>query len=487
MGDLIANLLGLAQQDPAGARGLIEKIVKASPRSLDARRLRAQIHAYAGDLPGALREYEAAAAMAPSAADFPCRLGAARAETGRYDLAYEAYRRAWEGSGGAFAAAMTASMLHRLGRIQEALDVGHRALLKVSRSDPERWGLLRLLTRLLRDGGAPLAAERIQQDLLLEYQAGSPVLATWLLERDAVQSFPDWRTHESLDTLARAIGDYAAEAHGALAFPDTFRLPAERGPFEAYAAASPQARFVVRAPVGPTRTLRLAQGPSSLGEGESAIAQRRVERPLLMGGRRAELRIFVCVTSHAPLRAYVFREGLAYLAPGSYDEEPDTLLGYATPAETIAVSSGRRPDVWRLSEYWRALGAEDERKRPIWTRIRSLASHFLRSVAGQGLFQKQASHPLRAFAPKLFALDFTLDAATQPWLMAYRENWRRAEAKESALYETLSRAVFEMTTFCVLDDRIAPDALSGLLRDKAAFLTREAAGERALSGEFEAL
>ena len=51
------------------------------------------------------------------------------------------------------------------------------------------------------------------------------------------------------------------------------------------------------------------------------IVQRYIERPLLVDGLKFDLRIFVLVTSFAPPRAWIYREGIARFCGTPYSTE----------------------------------------------------------------------------------------------------------------------------------------------------------------------
>lgn len=58
-------------------------------------------------------------------------------------------------------------------------------------------------------------------------------------------------------------------------------------------------------------TVYLVQNLSDLVYYSNAVVQRYVQNPLLIGGYKFDLRLYVCVPSFRPLTIYLYREGLA--------------------------------------------------------------------------------------------------------------------------------------------------------------------------------
>ena len=53
---------------------------------------------------------------------------------------------------------------------------------------------------------------------------------------------------------------------------------------------------------------------------ESYVIGRYIENPLLMGGRKFDLRLYVLVTSFRPLKVYLYKHGFGRFCTAKYDD-----------------------------------------------------------------------------------------------------------------------------------------------------------------------
>ncbi|CAN0478706.1 unnamed protein product [Laminaria digitata] len=58
---------------------------------------------------------------------------------------------------------------------------------------------------------------------------------------------------------------------------------------------------------------------------EAYLISRYIENPLLVGGRKFDLRIYVLVTCYRPLRVYLFVHGFARFCTPKYTSDVDEL------------------------------------------------------------------------------------------------------------------------------------------------------------------
>ena len=250
------------------------------------------------------------------------------------------------------------------------------------------------------------------------------------------------------------------------------------------------------------RGISVTRDVGALAERTDVLAQRYIERPYLVDGRKGHIRLYGLVTSVNPLRAYLYREGIVRFAPEPYDlseigianvhgHVTNTALHRGHPALEVSQDPARENvgHVWTLSAYLKRIKADGCNVPAVRRAFRQLANDFLDMLDAEGLFQRQASAgPSRSFGCKLFGLDVLLDAEGQPWLI---EVERMPEIFGPPLVElihgALFRTVFEMSCGLLLDDALPADQVAAIAKDPEALARREAEHEFAYRGLFEPL
>ncbi|XP_012272685.1 probable tubulin polyglutamylase TTLL2 isoform X2 [Orussus abietinus] len=149
-----------------------------------------------------------------------------------------------------------------------------------------------------------------------------------------------------------------------------------------------------------------------------AVVQRYIEKPLLIGGYKFDLRLYVCVPSYRPLTVYLYREGLARFATDKFSldilDNPYSHLtncslnklgpGYSQKKERVG--SGCKWTLRQLRRYLEQVGHEDWF---LWQRIACIVSLTILSQA--------AGIPKSANCFELFGFDILIDENLKPWLL----------------------------------------------------------------------
>lgn len=133
------------------------------------------------------------------------------------------------------------------------------------------------------------------------------------------------------DALATNL-NIMIETHGKKHFPfvpDCFVWPRERNAIIAAITKSNGKPWILK-PAGSSQgkgvaiITRLSQLPSD-GSGanhdDNWVVEKYIDNPLLMDGKKFDLRLYVCVTSFHPLKIYLHQEGLVRMATEPYSNE----------------------------------------------------------------------------------------------------------------------------------------------------------------------
>ncbi|CAG9466879.1 unnamed protein product [Pedinophyceae sp. YPF-701] len=153
--------------------------------------------------------------------------------------------------------------------------------------------------------------------------AKSPEEYKSLLPFQRINHFPGTWELGRKDRLYRSIARMRRLKGAAFDFvPPFYVLPDEWTEFRSYMSRNPKAMYI-RKPVASSRGrgVRMVVNPNKLPRNKEFMVQRYIENPLLVDGRKFDLRLYVVVTCLDPLRVYVYEEGLVRFASTAYSTD----------------------------------------------------------------------------------------------------------------------------------------------------------------------
>ena len=122
-------------------------------------------------------------------------------------------------------------------------------------------------------------------------------------------------------------------------FPVTYNMPGEYSLFVEEFKRQPNSIWIMK-PIGKcqgkgiflfTKLPQVSQWKSEYRwkpdnpQAEPYVVQKYINNPLLVGGKKFDLRIYVLVTSYSPLTAYLYRTGFARFTHHRYSSNPEDI------------------------------------------------------------------------------------------------------------------------------------------------------------------
>ncbi|XP_057326655.1 probable tubulin polyglutamylase TTLL2 [Microplitis mediator] len=203
--------------------------------------------------------------------------------------------------------------------------------------------------------------------------------------------------------------------------PVGYNLPSEYTKLAADCSRSEKdERVWICKPVGQSqgRGIFLFRRLSDLTYDSTAVVQRYIERPLLIGGYKFDLRLYVCVPSFKPLVIYIYNEGLARFATEKFslDNLSDPFrhltnfalnkLGPGYSQKKERVGAGSKWSFRQLRRYMNQSGLHDWF---LWQRIACLIT--------LTIISQTAGIPETSNCFEFFGFDVLIDADLKPWLL----------------------------------------------------------------------
>lgn len=151
---------------------------------------------------------------------------------------------------------------------------------------------------------------------------------------------------------------------------------------------------------------------------ERYIVQRYIDRPLLIGGKKFDMRIYALVTSFAPLTVWLYRDGFARFASTRYSMLNCDISNNLVHLTNVAVqkhgelydgdNTGGKMDLTALKKYLCTVYGEVVTDRA-FVGIENIIVHSLRAVSSCMINDSQSF--------ELYGYDVLLDSELKPWLI----------------------------------------------------------------------
>ncbi|XP_072929682.1 tubulin polyglutamylase TTLL5 [Epargyreus clarus] len=240
--------------------------------------------------------------------------------------------------------------------------------------------------------------------------------------------------------------------------PTTFLMPTEykelctthyrtKGPWIVKPAASSRGRGIY-----------IVNTPEQIPKGENVVVAKYIDKPLLIGGHKCDLRLYVCVTSIDPLLVYLYEEGLVRFATVKYDKTNKNLWNPCMHLCNYSINkyhtdyikcddpnAGNIGHKWTLSALLRHLRKQGRNTAALMAAIEDLVVKSILSSA------QTITAAARVFVPnlfncfELFGYDILIDDMLKPWLLEINlspslacESPLDARVKSALLADTLT-------------------------------------------------
>ena len=264
----------------------------------------------------------------------------------------------------------------------------------------------------------PPMLERLAELLIKQENADS--LTAFIAQYDDFQ----WQQLDNKASLHRLIDAYRKKAkeNQFSAFPMVFVLPEDYDKLTKHHEQNKNLTWIVK-----PETLNCGQGTyltqdvTIIKNQPGWIVQHYVDNPLLINQCKFNLRLYLLVTCPNPFEAYLWHNGVVFVAPESYALDAKAVHDVAKhivnpfycrkhPNMKMARTAAEdgEGNIWSLQRLLQYFAEQDIDVENVLTRLRELCFKLGETVIANQLFEPQQA--ATASSPKLLGMDVMLDA-----------------------------------------------------------------------------
>ncbi len=368
---------------------------------------------------------------------------------------------------------------HRLGKPRDAVRVLRRLVLR----SPNITHIRYCLILALRDVNAHEEADRHARTLSALLDADFRIRRRFL---HFFQTYDHaaWDIVDNKVSLHRLIRQHSAtvDRENVLQVPDGYVMPGDYEALNATHRENPSVWIVKPENLHTGQGIRLIDNPKDAPRKPGWLVQRYLDKPFLIHGRKANIRLCVVFTSYVPLRAYLYRGASARIALQEYEPGPvdiqklamhiDQRSRFVLPeyedelAETAALT-GSEYNLLQNAELMKIIEAAGHDTDNLWQDLTALVKTLVKVMAAAGIFRAQAVPGCaHAYFPKVLSLDIFLDETLRPWLVEVERNSAKGRMFDGQTGDNpVFRDLFDLFIFPYLTAADAQDDSYRIFRD----------------------
>ena len=201
-------------------------------------------------------------------------------------------------------------------------------------------------------------------------------------------------------------------------FPRTYILPADRDNLYRHMKMNPSQTFISKPSGGSCgHGIKIVKFADFYSIPTDYVVSEYIQKPLCIDGFKFDFRIYVLVTSFAPLRAFVYKEGLARFATESYSNISQNVYSHLTNATLNKHNQHWNSQFkWKLSEALYEI--EHRFNRSCDQTMQQILDTVARTLAlvQHVMAPNERRNPIDPFF-ELFGFDLLLDRNFKMWLL----------------------------------------------------------------------